>query len=85
MENHEKRSQDRAEEFLADLAEDRATAPAEIVPLIDHYINRLREVISRSWDQKISARELDAHLLQVRLTYSRDLDNILQGLISTAG
>jgi hypothetical protein len=71
----------RAEGFLGDLAEDRSTAPPEIVPLIDHYLARLREVISNSWDRQITRRELDAHVLQVRLSYSQDLDRILQGLL----
>jgi len=76
---------DRAEAFLADLAEDRSTAPPEIVPLIDHYISRLREVIAQAWNRRLSRRELDAHLMQVRLCYSRDLDRILQGLVRVAG
>ena len=72
---------DRAEAFLADLAEDRSTAPPEIVPLIDHYISRLREIIARAWNHRLSRRELDAHMMQVRLCYSQDLDRILQGLV----
>lgn len=80
----EKLSVDRAEAFLADLAEDRSTAPDEIVPLIEHYITRLREVISQSWDRQITRRELDAHVMQVRLSYSQDLDRILQGLLPSA-
>ena len=71
---------DRAEAFLADLAEDRSTAPPEIVPLVDNYISRLREVIALAWNRRISRRELDAHVMQVRLCYSQDLDRILQGL-----
>ena len=71
---------DRGEGFLADLAEDRASAPPEIVPVIDHYITRVREVIALAWDEKLSRRELDASLLQVRLCYAQDLDRILQGL-----
>lgn len=74
----------RAESFLADLAEDRSSAPPEIVPVVDHYVARLREVISTSWDRQISRRELDAHVLQVRLSYSQDLDRILQGLLRSA-
>lgn len=76
-----KASVDRAEAFLADLAEDRSSAPPEIVPLIDHYMSRIRELIAQSWEQKISRRELDAYVLQVRLTYSQDLERILQGLL----
>jgi len=75
-----KDSVDRGEGFLADLAEDRSSAPPEIVPIIDHYISRVREVISLAWDEKLSRRELDASLLQVRLCYAQDLDRILQGL-----
>jgi hypothetical protein len=75
-----KESIDRAEGFLADLAEDRSSAPAEIVPLIDQYIARLREVIAQSWTRTVSRREIDAHVLQVRLSYSQDLDRILRGL-----
>lgn len=71
----------RAEGFLADLAEDRSSAPPEIVPVIDYYIARLREVISQSWDRMLSRRELDASVMQVRLSYSQDLDRILQGLL----
>jgi hypothetical protein len=74
----------RAESFLADLAEDRQSAPSEYVPIIDHYFSRLREVISSSWELQISRRELDAHVLQVRLSYSQDLDRILRGLQPSA-
>ncbi len=74
----------RAESFLADLAEDRDSAPSEFVPVIDHYFSRLREVISTSWDRQITRRELDAHVLQVRLSYSQDLDRILRGMKSPA-
>jgi hypothetical protein len=76
----DKESVDRAEAFLADLAEDRTTAPAEIVPLIDHYITRLREVIGRSWEGQLRRREVDAAIVQVRMSYSQDLDRILQSL-----
>lgn len=75
-----KESIDRAEGFLADLAEDRSSAPAEIVPLIDQYIARLRDVIAQSWTRTVSRREIDAHVLQVRLSYSQDLDRLLRGL-----
>jgi hypothetical protein len=75
-----KESVDRGEDFLADLAGDRDSAPPEIVPVIDHYITRVREVIGLAWDEKLSRRELDASLLQVRLCYAQDLDRILQGL-----
>jgi hypothetical protein len=71
---------DRAEAFLADLAEDRSTAPPEIVPLVDNYMARLRDVIAMAWSRRITRRELDAHVMQVRLSYSQDLDRILQGL-----
>lgn len=78
-----KESVDRAETFLADLAEDRSSAPAEIVPLIDQYIARLREVIAQSWTRSVTRREIDAHVMQVRLSYSQDLDRILRGLLPT--
>jgi hypothetical protein len=82
----EKEGVDRAEAFLADLAEDRSSAPPEIVPLIDQYISRLREVIALSWDRQLGRRELDASVMQVRMSYSQDLDRILQGLLpSPAG
>lgn len=74
-----KESIDRAEAFLADLAEDRGSAPPEIVPLIDQYITRLREVIAATWERPVSRREMDAYVLQVRLSYSQDLDRILRG------
>ena len=77
----QKASVDRAETFLADLAEDRSTAPPEIVPLIDHYISRLRDLIAQAWNRRLSRRELDAHMMQIRLSYSQDLDRILQGLV----
>jgi hypothetical protein len=82
MEDYDRKaSVDRAEGFLADLAEDRSTAPPEIVPLIDHYISRLRDLIAQAWNHRLSRRELDAHVMQVRLCYSQDLDRILQGLV----
>jgi hypothetical protein len=71
---------DRGEVFLADLAEDRGSAPPEIIPVIDHYIARVREIISLAWEEKVSRRELDASMMQVRLCYAQDLDRILQGL-----
>ena len=76
-----KDSVDRGELFLADLAEDRGSAPPEIIPVIDHYINRVRDVISLAWDEKLTRRELDASIVQVRLCYAQDLDRILQGLL----
>ena len=79
--HEEKSSVDRAEGFLADLAEDRSSAPPEIVPLIDQYITSVRDVIARAWERHVSRRELDACVLQVRISYSRDLDRILQALI----
>ena len=75
---------DKGEGFLADLAEDRGSAPPEIIPVIDHYINRVREVIALAWEEKVTRRELDASLLQVRLCYAQDLDRILQGLLLRA-
>jgi hypothetical protein len=77
----QKASVDRAEAFLADLAEDRSSAPPEIVPVIDHYISRVRDLIAKAWNRRLSRRELDAHVMQVRLCYSQDLDRILQGLL----
>jgi len=76
-----KQSIDRGEDFLADLATDRDGAPPEIVPVIDQYIARVREIIALAWDDKLTSRELDASLMQVRLCYAQDLDRILQGLL----
>jgi hypothetical protein len=81
VEYDQKASVDRAEAFLADLAEDRSTAPPEIVPLVDNYISRLRDVIATAWNRRLSRREIDAHVMQVRLSYSQDLDRILRGLV----
>jgi hypothetical protein len=81
MEDYDRKAGvDRAESFLADLAEDRSTAPPEIVPVVDTYMARLRDVIALAWNNRLSRRELDAHVVQVRLCYSQDLDRILQGL-----
>jgi hypothetical protein len=84
VEHDRKEGVDRAEAFLADLAEDRSSAPPEIVPLIDGYISRLREIIARSWERRLGRRELDASVVQVRMSYSQDLDRILQGLLPSA-
>ena len=70
-------SLDRAREFLSDLMSDRDTSPLEIVPVIEAYAFRLGESLRRHQDREISDRELDAHAIQIRLSYTQDLMKLL--------
>lgn len=72
-------SLDRAEEFFAELEEDRRSAPPEFVPLVETYLPRLGESIARFRAARIGERELDAHIQQIRLSYARDLQRLLPG------
>jgi hypothetical protein len=67
----------RAVEFLADLEEDCRSAPAEFVALVEAYLPALRTAIHRMREQEIGARELDAAVLQIRMSYARDLQRQL--------
>ena len=71
------RSLERAEEFLSQLEGDRESAPLEVLPLIEAYQPRLEDSIRRFREGRISARELEAHAFQIRLTYARDLKRLL--------
>jgi hypothetical protein len=67
----------RAVDFLADLEEDRRSAPPEFTGLIEAYLPALRTAIQRHREQEIGARELDAAVLQIRMSYARDLQHQL--------
>lgn len=67
----------RAEEFLAELAEDRRTAPPEFQPLLEDYLPRLEDSIARFKESRISGRELDAYAHQIRMSYARDLQKLM--------
>ena len=67
----------KAEELLAELYDDLQTAPIELLPMIDGFAPRLAESIERFKEKQISPRELEAHAVQIRLSYLRDLTRIL--------
>ena len=73
----ERASLGRAERFLAELEEDERTAPPEFRFLIAAYRPRLEDSILRFKDRRIAGRELDAHVFQIRISYSRDLQRLL--------
>lgn len=67
----------RAEELLSDLYGDLQTAPLELLTFIDSFAPRLEETIERYREKKITDRELEAHVHQIRLSYLRDLTRLL--------
>ena len=67
----------RARDLLKDLNADLQTAPEDLLPLIYGFAPRLEESIERFQEREISARELDAHTQQIRLSYLRDLTRLL--------
>ena len=67
----------KAEQLLSDLYGDLQTVPLDLLSLVDSYVPRLEESIGRFKDRRISARELEAHSLQIRLSYLRDLSRLL--------
>ena len=68
---------EKAVELLSELYADLQTAPVEMLPLIDGFAPRLEESIDRFRERRISARELAANALQIRLSYLRDLTRLL--------
>ena len=67
----------RAVEFLAELVEDRRSAPPEYAGMVGVYLPGLRRAIARLQEREISDRELDAAVLQIRMSYARDLQRQL--------
>jgi hypothetical protein len=67
----------RAREFLAELLEDLREAPAEFTALVEAYLPGLEAAINRFRVGEIGDRELDAGVLQIRLSYARDLQRQL--------
>ena len=67
----------KARDLLKDLNEDLQTAPEDLLPEIYGFTPRLEEAIVRFEERRISARELDAHTQQIRLSYLRDLTRLL--------
>ena len=66
-----------ARTFLAQLGEDERMAPPEFRFLVASFQPLLADSIVRFKDRRIAARELDAHVFQIRLTYSRELQKLL--------
>ena len=66
----------RAVELLEELREDARTAPAEFLFLVDDYRSRLEEALQRFRDGRLDARLLEAALVQIRLSYARDLSRL---------
>ncbi len=73
----ERASLERARHFLAELGEDERTAPPEFRFLIASFRPLLADSILRFKERRIEGRELDAHVFQIRLTYSRELQKLL--------
>ena len=67
----------RALGLLAELEEDRRTAPLECRLVTEFYVSRLLEVILQFREHRIAGRELEAHAVQIRLSYTRDLQKLL--------
>lgn len=70
-------SLDRARMLLAELEEDERTAPPEFRFVVASFQPQIADSILRFKDRRIAARELDAHVFQIRLTYSRELQKLL--------
>ena len=70
-------SLDRAVEFLEELEEDRRTAPPEFQSVTETYVPRLLASILKFRERLIARRELEAHMVQIRLSYARDLQRLL--------
>jgi hypothetical protein len=64
-------------DFLADLEEDRRSAPAEFTALVEAYLPALRAAIERFRANETGGRELDAAVVQIRMSYARDLQHQL--------
>ena len=77
MNGDDRESLERARVFLAELGEDERTAPPEFHFLIATFRPLLADSILRFKEGQIRARELDAHVFQIRLTYSRELQKLL--------
>ena len=75
----EEASLKRAEEFLAELEEDRRSAPPEYQPIVEPYVAGLAAALERFRARRLDARELNAHVQQIRLSYARDLQRLLPG------
>lgn len=75
----ERNSLRRAEDFLAELREDLKSAPAEFQSVIEPYISGLEGLLVRSNERRLSSRELDAGVFQIRISYARDLGRLLPG------
>lgn len=72
-----RRSLDRARAFLWELGEDEREAPPEFGTLVSAFARRMADVIVRFKDGLMEGRELEAHVFQIRLTYSRELQKLL--------
>ena len=66
----------RAEAFLEDLREDARTAPPEFLFLVEDYRSRLEETLRLYREGRLDARQLEAGLVQIRLSYARDLSRL---------
>jgi hypothetical protein len=77
MTTSEQGSLDQAVQLLAELEEDKRTAPPEFRLVTEAYVPCLRESIGRFRDGEIAGRELEAHLFQIRISYARDLQRLL--------
>ena len=66
----------RAEDFLEELREDARTAPPEFLFLVDDYRSRLEETLKRFREGRLDDRQLEAGLIQIRLSYTRDLSRL---------
>lgn len=66
----------RAQELLDELREDARTAPPEFLFLVDDYRSRLEETLRIYREGRMDDRRLAAGLIQIRLSYARDLNRL---------
>lgn len=70
---------ERVRDFLVELTGDGVESPAEVQPIVDGYASRLRDSLRRFLAGHIGLRELEAHAIQIRLSYAQDLSKLLAG------
>ena len=71
---------ERAWEFLLELMADGRSSPPEVEPVVEGYVSRLESSLRQFLSGRITGRELEAHAIQIRLSYAQDLSKLLAGV-----